>query len=197
MAPLPQHIRYAVNLAILDMHLTEIDHAYSAAVSSLKDTRRKTEDAFRRALGIGPNDPLPEPETDEEGGYLDDMYDQGAEKIQVAENSIPLVRKAFVIALFHLWERHCNDGMKVKKYVHEDAMRWVEGNGGKPNRDGLRQLELACHCAKHGPGLSSQKLWRLRANLFPGVTAEDQASERRLVITDQTFDEFLNAVSSR
>lgn len=61
MAPLPQHIRDVINLAPLDMHLTEIDHAYTAAVSSLKDTRKTAEDAFR--LGIGPNEPLPEPET--------------------------------------------------------------------------------------------------------------------------------------
>lgn len=197
MAPLPGHIVHVINLALLDMHLTEIEHAYTAAVASLKDTRKKTEENFRLALGIGPTDPLPEPETDEEGGHLDDMYEKGAENIQVAENSIPLVRKAFIIALFHLWERHCNSGMNVERYVYEDAMAWVEAGGGKPNRDGLRHLELACNCAKHGPGKSCQKLWRVRPDLFPGATTEKQASERRLIITDQTFDEFLNAVSSR
>ncbi|TGT50817.1 hypothetical protein [Mesorhizobium sp. M8A.F.Ca.ET.167.01.1.1] len=197
MAKLPPHFSDVISLAILDMEVDEVRHAYSAATNSLKNEKKTSEESIRRALRLGPNDPLPEPETDEEGDYLDDVYDRVAEQVAKAQNVLPFVRKAFVIALFYLWERHCNQRMSVGHYDHQKAMAWMAAKGLNLQSSTLSQLQLACNCAKHDRGRSCSDLWKLRPDFFNGVQSEDKASEPRLIITDETFDLFLRAVERR
>ena len=190
------HIRQVIRMALLNMRIEEIEHAYYAAVGSLTNQKITESEKIRGILKLGPEEPLPEPEADDEGGFIDEIYELAAERIERANNSIPFVRKAFVIGLFHLWERHCNSAMKRNRYIHDDVMVWMEANGRRLKAETLLHLELACHCAKHGPGNSCKKLWKLRPDLFNRVNNEGQASESTLVISNETFDEFLKAVST-
>lgn len=102
------------------------------------------------------------------------------------------MRKAFLIALFHHWERHCNAELKRKDYAHPRG--WLSERGKSAYAKEILELDRAANCAKHGPGHSCQNLHKMAPSLFPAVTPAAKASERTLMIDEATLDRFFEVV---
>lgn len=109
-----------------------------------------------------------------------------------AEASMGVLRIAFLIALFHFWERHILNWTQMARYDHAEAMGWLKANGGAPDEALLRRLELACHCAKHGPGASADRLFALAPDHFDLDVRDDE--DRTLRVGDAALDAYFAAV---
>lgn len=150
--------------------------------------------------GLQPDEPFPEVEYDDEGNISSlDWGELIGEIENDAHSSKALVRTAFVIALFHFWERETNRWRQVngKTYDHQATMLWLAGKGLTPDDVTLHELELVAHCAKHGPGRSCNQLAALRPDLFD-LTQFAQAvpSDSNLQITDHLATRFFDAVAN-
>ncbi len=109
-----------------------------------------------------------------------------------ADAAMAVVRQAFLVSLFHFWERQVLTWSGRERYDHAAAMSWLGSNGGAPDAQLLRRLELACHVAKHGPGSSSQKLLALEPDHFRA--SDDADGECVLEITDDQVESYFHAV---
>lgn len=135
---------------------------------------------MRRRLGIGPDDDFPPENPDDPYDPITRMYEEAGEMDAQARRGSHMVRKAFLIALFHLWERHRN-GVSLRQF-------------GSSIKDALDDLEGAANCAKHPPGRSAEKIYGRRPDLFPRAAKVEQAGERTLVITAETLNEFFEVI---
>jgi hypothetical protein len=61
-----------------------------------------------------------------------------------------LVREAFVIALFHFWERQANRWLGVSRYDEKAAIELLIGLGRNPDKAALNLLMNLANCLKHG-----------------------------------------------
>lgn len=109
-----------------------------------------------------------------------------------AEASMDILRVAFLIALFHFWERHILNWTQMARYDHAEAIAWLKANGGAPDDGRLRRLELACHAAKHGPGVSADKLFGLDPGHFDLDVSDDE--RRTLHVGEGRLDGYFAAV---
>jgi hypothetical protein len=184
MAPLPYALRAWLFLHALD----DIVAAYRAAAEAHSSRPKEIEVEVRRRLGILPDDPFPDRNDDDEQDSIGRLYDEAGELEGQADRGAHLVRKAFLIALFHHWERHCNAELKRKKYNHPSA--WLGRRGKSAFAKGILELERAANCAKHGPGRSCRDLFKTSPKLFPAVTTAAMANERSLVIDEPTLERF-------
>lgn len=197
MAPVPPRLRINIAWLLLDLRLDELQTARTAAINALARNDGEMEAMVRRRLGLANDDPWPDGDPSDPDDPISNLYDDAAEHSARSQSAAVLTRKAFLIVLFHLWERHCTSAMKRKRYDHDEVVAWLKAIG-KPVRDELklRALELACHCAKHGAGNSSARLWNIRPDLFQGTQTVATASDRNLVISDETLDDFYNLVAT-
>jgi hypothetical protein len=58
----------------------------------------------------------------------------------------------------------------------------------------IRELHLAANCAKHGPGDSCIDLYNIRPAWFPKAKTAREASEKTLVVEEDTLNRFFAAV---
>ena len=188
MAPLPYSWRAWGFLRTLD----DIIAAYRAAAKAHQSRPDEIEVEVRRRLGIRPDDPFPDRNDEDEEDPVGRLYDEAVEMEEQAGRGAHLVRKAFLIALFHHWERHCNAVMKRPQYGHPKAWLGERGKGAYAKE--IQQLERAANCAKHGPGHSCEDLFKTSPGLFPTVTSAVKASESALVIDEATLERFFETV---
>ena len=84
-----------------------------------------------------------------------------------AEVALRLIREAFVISLFHFWERQAKAWTHSgSNYHHDDVIKMLTQQGFTPEADQLRLLQLVANVAKHSAGRSAQELYEVRENLF-------------------------------
>lgn len=190
MAPLPYAFRAWLFLHALD----DIVAAYRAAAKAHSSRPEEIEAEVRRRLGIGPDDPFPDRDDGDEEDPVGRLYDEAGEMEKQAGRGAHLVRKAFLIALFHHWERHCNAELERKDYAHPRG--WLSERGKSAYAKEILELERAANCAKHGPGHSCQNLFRMAPSRFPTMTTAAKASERVLVIEESTLERFFATVRS-
>jgi len=188
MARLPYAFRAWLFLQALD----DIVAAYRAAAKAHSSRPEEIEAEVRRRLGIGPDDPFPDRNDDDEEDPVGRLYDEAGEMEERAGRGAHLVRKAFLIALFHHWERHCNSELGRTKYGHPKS--WLGERGKSAHAKEILELERAANCAKHGPGHSCQDLFKTSRSLFPKITDATKATERALVIDEATLERFFDVV---
>lgn len=188
MGSLPRGIRSWLFRSALD----DIEMAYEAAAKAHANRPNEIEADVRRHLGLAPDDPFPQRDDDDEDDPLHRLYDDAGAMQEHATRGAHLVRKAFLIALFHHWERYCNSILKREKYGH--PKRWLQQRGHPECVKPIRELEAAANCAKHGPGNACRTLYRMRPDLFPRVTSDVEANENSLQIDEQTLKGFFSMV---
>ncbi len=96
-------------------------------------------------------------------------YDEEAYTIIYNAHSVAsLLQEAFLISLFHFWERQANFwlGTPGDTYDHEETMVWLRTNGCTPDDATIKKLSLAANYLKHGSGKSSVKLRAIDASFF-------------------------------
>jgi hypothetical protein len=144
---------------------------------------------------------------DEETGAGRHYGEEFGERRHEAEEALLLIRNAFAIVIYHLWER--------------GAQRWVPQVRKKPNHNhlitalteasividktGLEELRLLVNCLKHNSE-DARKLYELRRDLFstdfvPGeihpATGKPLVNidwAEKVVLTDDNVEEFLRVV---
>lgn len=182
MAKLPPAVAQAISKWTLNFELDDLVAAYYGALGALKHMEAEVEPLVRQQLGLGPADDFPEADPDDPEDPIAHIYEHATETEARARRGSHLVRKTFLIALFHLWERS-----RKPRPTHEKEDR------GRTNRL-LDDLECVANCAKHPRGPSARTAFRRRPDLFPKAVKEAQASERTLLISEDTFSKFLEAV---
>ncbi|RWX60445.1 hypothetical protein EN780_32000 [Mesorhizobium sp. M4B.F.Ca.ET.089.01.1.1] len=185
MTKLSPTISKAIKQWMFKVDLTDLDEAYAGALQGLQHREDEVETMVRRQLGLGPHDEFPEPNLDDPDDPIGQLYERAGEDSAQAQRGSHLVRKAFLIALFHLWERHKKPRIARESRAAADRSRLNAL---------LDQLELAANCAKHPPGRSAKGIYEKRPDLFPRVATVKHASERTLVITPDVLNEFFEAV---
>lgn len=129
--------------------------------------------------------------------HLSDLY-------QEEETTLRLVTEAFIIALWHLWERQITasmyrdreDGVRYT-YSHDATMGWLKRNGLAPQPRALRELKFLAETLKHSEGSSAEELFRLRRDLFDvHLDTADEAGYEWVRVDHATFDHFFDAVRS-
>lgn len=177
----------------------DLRRAYGSSIASFEAAAEAADATVRRMYGFERDEPFLEVEHDDEGGSSMDWGELVGEIEHDAHSSKSLVRTAFVIALFHFWERETNRWRQVtgKTYDHQATMLWLTAKGITPVDTTLHELELAAHCAKHGPGRSCNQLLALRPDLFDLTqSAQSVPTDSNLLITDHLVSGFFDAVAN-
>jgi hypothetical protein len=177
------------------MDLEDLQSAYGASLAGLVHREAEIEIMVRSQLGLGPDDDWPVGNDDDPEDPISLLYERAGELDAQAKRGAPMVRKAFVIALFHAWERHCNARLRRDHYDHTVVRdRILIRDGHAAQWTVIRELQLAANCAKHGPGDSCVDLYNARPDWFPKAKTDSEASEKTLVIGEGTLNRFFAAV---
>ena len=99
-------------LALFKFDLEDLDEAYAGAILGLKNCEDEVEKMARSALGIGPQDKSPPENPDDPDDPVALIYERAGDDDARTNRGAHMVRKTFLIALFHLWER--NHKMRYK-----------------------------------------------------------------------------------
>ncbi|WP_242140716.1 hypothetical protein [Sphingomonas sp. TREG-RG-20F-R18-01] len=108
--------------------------------------------------------------------------------------SLALVREAFLISLFHLWEKQIKDFGgpavcdKEGRYHHDRAMGYLLSQSFRVFPRELQILKYAAEVAKHSEGPSAQKLLDLRPGCFVNDTTAVNVHYERLMIMPHHID---------
>lgn len=192
MVPLPPSTRSAIREWLYKFGLSEIETAYEAAMESVRSRRAAIERRADLEAIDGDGDfPI--------GGGLDDE-DRQQELYQEASRAEELIRNAFMMALFHFFERQCVSAMKDgRRFDHERAMAWLELQVYSPDRRQLRALELCVHCSKHGAGASCNRLFAQEPDFFRTMTIAGKVlppNDDRMRVPLERLNQFFEAVAN-
>ena len=177
--------------------LGRLENAYKASIEQPEDTKRKADEIARKAFGLKPGQTPPQVYTQEDGSPSPDFGDELYTIEYEAEETSSLIREAFLIALFHFWERQSNLwlGVRGATYNHQSTMGWLQNHGYTPDEPTIRRLELAANCTKHGPGKSCDALYALDSTFFAPPAVQSMGSSRNFVQTTiPMMDKLFNAV---
>jgi hypothetical protein len=172
--------------------LDHIESAYKLAAKAHANASDEIEQIGRRDLGIGPYDPWPDRNEDDEYDHVGRTYDDMEAARTEAWYGAEIVRKAFLVSLFHAWERFANAETGMKQYGH--PKKWLVARGHQDCARSIVEMQKAANCAKHGPGNSCKELFRLRRDLFPDVLDAARASESKLRIDHDLLMRFFEMV---
>lgn len=186
MAKFPRATVLAIAREIFRYDLNDLDEAYANSLQGIEIRGGEIEAMVRGKLGLDPSDEFPDPDLDDPDDPIALLYEHAGELDQQTKRSAHIVRKAFLIALFHLWERH-HTPPPLRSLGAEQRRRLASV---------LDHLRLAANTAKHTPGPSAEKLFKLRPDLFPRLPSDGKSSERFLVISPDALNEFFEAVWS-
>ncbi|CAN7722446.1 hypothetical protein [Aminobacter sp. LjRoot7] len=185
MARLPPSTSKAIRLWLFRIDLEDLEDAYAGAIASLAHREAEVEEMVRRQLGLGPEDEFPPCDPDDPEDPISEIYERASDMDARTERGGHLIRKTFLIALFHLWERHKKPRIERGAKLGFDRARVLKL---------LDDLEAAANCAKHPPGGPAKRIFARRPDLFPRVTEQAHVSERTLHITPAVLQEFFEAV---
>jgi hypothetical protein len=136
-------------------------------------------------------------EEDEEGNVIVDWGDQAGEALSEIDAVQRIYREAFLIALYHFWERELLKRMKQSRYSDEQAFAFLKSKGLSPDEPNLKALRLATNVAKHSKGPSADQLHMLRPELFDTKEMakwKHKPGHEYLRISDNVLDAFFEAV---
>lgn len=176
--------------------------AYRASREGLRERARAAERITRESWGLGPNEEFPS-EPDENGWSLKgDFWVQVGEVEHESGSADEIIREAFIIGLFHLWERHANRWSGVDRYDEGKTLAELKAIGRQPNEEKLRLLKLLAHCLKHGPSPNSSgacnQLHQGYPELFEieegGDGNLEQPSNKNLALSEEIIEELFSAV---
>jgi hypothetical protein len=197
--PEPTIIRNKLYGLIFDYGFEEISRAYQMSINVQINRKTDAEAVVRKRYRMKPDEPIPEVEYGEDGEPSNDFMEEVGELEQEADSTAQTIRAAFLIGLFHFWERHSNRWVGRQAYNRRKVVAWLRNQGCSPNDALLKDLELAANCAKHGPGKSANQLFARRPDLFqrPEVNhplVPFEPSDQSLKINSETLRVFFDAV---
>lgn len=188
MVKLPNHVVTNLKAMWFQIQLEELTRSYSAAAAALETRRSDAEDRVREIFGLAPGE-VPEFPIDYDGPDFQEMVWEEEQQAGLART---VLRPAFLISYYHLWERHAAkwSGQVGKTLNFSKALEWLQENGSRVDPDALNVVRLAANCAKHGQGDSAKSLYWRRPDLFRDVSCPEDASAEKLIVTDATLSAF-------
>lgn len=185
-------------------NLETIERAYKASRNTpdaeLADSRKR-EAKLRKAIAAGKASWV---DYDEDGRPGFDYGEHLGEEQHAHEQSLSLIRLAFLITLHHYWEQKLAQQLPRNKkgglhYDQTAAFAWLEGFGWKPVKNRLNELRLIANCAKHSEGPSAAQLYDLRSDLFDAKEIEKWSLSpgyETLIISDAETTSYFEAVKA-
>lgn len=189
-------IRFAIGLET-------IRTAYRATREGLDERARNAESMTRDRWGLAadeePSDDPAEDGWSPRGQFWIEVGEVQSESTSAEE----AIRQAFIIALFHFWERNANRWCGgLHNYDENKTFEALKAIGRHPEEEGLRLLKLLANCLKHGasprPSGACNQLHKLYPDLFQlePVVGEraHQPSDEHLSVPPKLLDDLLTAV---
>lgn len=176
MAPFSEQMKRGIQAALYGYELQRLWSSYQAAQDALAHVRARIEkDLAERWASITPDDDL-------------DTYDaleQDYEQFHGRE--LPAL---FLIGMYHAFERHAARWMKRpgQQVTFNQIAIWFIAEGNDLDKQAMGAIALAANCAKHGPGKSAERLFKLRPDWFRDGTTEANADANRLEVTDERLE---------
>jgi hypothetical protein len=160
-------ISKSVRRVLFDDRVRRTRSAFYAACKPFYDqlaALKKEADAFQESVDRGI---AQWSEYDEETGAGWDHGEEFGERRQDAEDGLLMVRKAFVVVIYHLWERGAQRwAPQVKKKPnHENLIAALAKTTVAVDENGLEELRLLVNCLKHNSE-DGRKLYISRRGLF-------------------------------
>jgi hypothetical protein len=137
-------------------------------------------------------------ERDEDGQVLWDEADVLVHRSLQAEDALNTLRKAFVIVLYHHWERSVREWVKSKNGKH-DALVTAAAAIGQPTDPLLDDLRLLVNTLKHDNERWAEPLHKKRADLFKPefkITQTDPDWYNEIEVSGTALLDFFSAVSA-
>lgn len=191
-------IGHALARLIFTHGLDNFEKAYKISTEPLEATKQNADAIVRKAFGMKADEEPPEVVYDKEDGSPSfDFHEEVYSTVYDAEAVASLLREAFLISLFHLWERQSNLWINArgKIYDHAKVVAWLRANGQTPDDLIIEKLALAANCIKHGPGRSCDKLHILDNSFFTPPAVQSMESNRNFVQTTAAMlDEMFEAI---
>ena len=177
--------------------LGELRRAYLAARESSQKERAAIEKRWQELEAAVAAGTAAFTEEDEDGYVVVDWGEQAGEALSENEGMQRVYREAFLISLFHFWERELLRRMKKEDVKDNQAFAFLKAKGLAPAESKLTALRLAANVAKHSEGKSAEKLFKIRPDLFDVEAMKNWNSKpghEHLLITDEALDDFFDAV---
>lgn len=174
--------------------LKRLEDAYMATVEALAHQKQRATEGVQKTYDP-PGEFSPGEVFTEEQLLSGDYHDEVSMLDEEFEETSRLIRDAFVITLFHFWERQAARWVYNPRgsYVHADIMAWLERNGFKPDTDAMQRLQRAANCLKHGPGDACRALHGTDPTLFEPPML-DKTPNSRMRITAEVLHEMFAVV---
>ncbi len=186
-----EQMRRAFYKPIFEMGLDRLREAYKGSVSVLNPAQ--AESIVRRRSGLSELDPIPDAVRDDDGSVVFDFYEEASELHEEISSIRDVVQRAFLIALFHFYEKESNKWVNGNGYRHNAVVAWLNANGSAKEERELKKLELIANCLKHGPGRSCSELHNDFHSLFAvGILPSD----RTLLIDGSLLESLFDAVAA-
>jgi hypothetical protein len=180
------------------MDYSAVKAAYDAVREGLHERSLAAEKITREKWGLAPGEELSK-EADEQGwSSNEEFWVQVGEVETESGAAVEIIREAFVIALFHVWERNANRWCGVDNYNEDGTFALLKALGRDPNKDKLITLKLLANCLNHGksskPSGACNQLHVKCPNLFNLANPSEQPSDSNLVISEALLDDLFQAV---
>lgn len=176
MAPFSEQVRKGIQAALYGYELQRLWSSYQAAQDALAHVRDRIEkDLAARWATLTPDD---DPDT------FDDL-ERDYEEFQGRE--LPAL---FLIGMYHAFERHAAKWMKRpgEQVTFNQIAVWFIAEGNDLDKQAMSAIALAANCAKHGPGKSAERLFKLRPDWFRNGTTRANADASRLEVTGERLE---------
>jgi len=162
----------SIHKALFDDRVSRARTAFYSACQPFYDeitAAREQAKAFQQLVDAGE---AQWDETDEERGITYSYGEVFSERTSDSNDALLVLRKAFVIVIYHYWERGALRWVShsKKRHNHGDLVEALQSNGVSLDVEGLNQLNMLVNCLKHNSRKSGPDLYRARHDLFePGI----------------------------
>jgi hypothetical protein len=181
-----------IRVWLFDNGLSAIKQAYSESRSSMERDKESAKQDWQKHLkriAAGDDQTLYE---DDATGQTFDFGEYIGEQISNADETLRIVREAFLLSLYHYWEKQVRGWMKVKDYKQDKALPWLTAEGLTPDKNNLDVLRMAANCIKH----NNQVLYKRYPKFFDAsrIVGPTPDLHDALRIDDEHLDVFFHAV---
>lgn len=143
-----------------------IQEGYAAAVSGITQDINRKKAAFYDYSRHVENGGLPTEERNDDGYLIWSQDDELKAAIEIAEDTLSALRKAYAIAIYHHWERSAHQWTAAKRENHDDLVVLVLKMGYPIDRHLALVRDLA-NLLKHANDHWGLKLLQSWPELFP------------------------------
>ncbi|WP_419316817.1 hypothetical protein ACN2C7_10180 [Caulobacter sp. ErkDOM-E] len=177
--------------------LNSIERAKKDAIGGFKAELARLEEEWREhkrkvAAGL-----IPDVEGDEETGYVFDFGEHIGEMQFEAEQCLKLVREAFLLTVYHYWEKEACGLLGISHYKQSEVFEAARVDKRfDVDEAGLNKARQIANCIKHDVG---KALFKAHPELFDmeHKDPEDKSNwQRALALTDEYLDGAIKVVRS-